>query len=73
MTSQEKSKIIELNNQGLGYSKIAATLNLSLNTVKSYIQRWAIKLVLEMPDLEKAAKQAADELPEIDWDELPRT
>ena len=34
---------------------------------------WAIKLVLEMPDLEKAAKQAADELPEIDWDELPRT
>ena len=22
---------------------------------------------------EKAAKQAADELPEIDWDELPRT
>ena len=34
---------------------------------------WAIKLVLEMPDLEKAAKQAADELLEIDWDELPRT
>ena len=39
MTSQEKNKIIELNNQGLGYSKIAATLNLPLNTVKSYIQR----------------------------------
>ena len=39
MTSQEKSKIIELNNQGLGYSKIAATLNLPINTVKSYIQR----------------------------------
>ena len=34
---------------------------------------WAIKLVLEMPDLEKAAKEAANELPEIDWDELPRT
>ena len=34
---------------------------------------WAIKLVLEMPDLEKAAKQASEQLPEIDWDELPRT
>ena len=35
---------------------------------------WAIRLVLELPDLERAAREAAAELPdEIDWDELPRT
>ena len=36
------------------------------------IPPWAIKLVLETPALEKAAREAAEELPEIDWDELPR-
>lgn len=39
MTSQEKSKIMELSEQGLGYSKIATMLGLSVNTVKSYIHR----------------------------------
>lgn len=35
---------------------------------------WAIRLVLETPALERAAREAAAELPdEIDWDELPRT
>ncbi len=36
------------------------------------IPPWAIRLVLELPDLERAAQETA--LPdEIDWDELPRT
>ena len=35
---------------------------------------WAIRLVLELPDLERAAREAVVDLPdEIDWDELPRT
>ena len=35
---------------------------------------WAIRLVLETPELEKAAREAAQDLPdEIDWEELPRT
>ena len=33
---------------------------------------WAIRLVLDTPALEKAAREAAEELPEVDWDELPR-
>lgn len=39
MTSQEKSKIMELSENGLGYSKIATMLGLPVNTVKSYIRR----------------------------------
>ena len=35
---------------------------------------WAIRLVLEEPDLERAARQAAEAMEdEIDWDELPRS
>lgn len=34
---------------------------------------WAIRLVLDVPGLEKAAGQAAEEYPDmIDWDELPQ-
>lgn len=34
---------------------------------------WAIRLVLELPGLEKAAAQAAEDYPDIiDWDELPQ-
>lgn len=35
---------------------------------------WAIRLVLDVPVLDKAAREAAELLPdEIDWEELPRT
>ena len=35
---------------------------------------WAIRLVLEEPDLERAARQAAEAMDdEIDWEELPRS
>jgi len=39
MTSEEKKEIIKLSNQGLGYTKIAGTLNLSCNTVKTFLRR----------------------------------
>lgn len=39
MNDQIKLKIIELRNAGQGYKKIASTLNISLNSVKSFIRR----------------------------------
>ena len=39
MTSEEKNKIVKLSNQGMGYLKIANTLNLSSNTVKTFLRR----------------------------------
>ena len=34
---------------------------------------WAIRLVLPLPDLGRAVRDAAEEFPdEIDWDELPQ-
>ena len=36
------------------------------------IPPWAIRLVLDLPGLEKAARETAEELPDmIDLDELP--
>ena len=39
MTKEEKNKIEDLRMQGLGYTKIAQNLGLSINTVKSYCRR----------------------------------
>ncbi len=39
MTSEEKTKIVELSRLGMGYSKIATQLNLSPNTVKTFLRR----------------------------------
>ena len=39
MTDNEKRQIFELSAKGLGYSKIAATLQLPTNTVKSFLYR----------------------------------
>lgn len=36
MNSQEKSRIIELRQEGLGYKRIASELNISVNTIKSF-------------------------------------
>ena len=34
---------------------------------------WAIRLVLSVEDLERAARETAEEFPdELDWDELPQ-
>ena len=39
MTSQEKLNINRLRSQGMGYKRIAKTLKLPENTVKSYFKR----------------------------------
>lgn len=39
MTENQKAKIIQLHKAGYGYGKIAKTLDISLNTVKSFCRR----------------------------------
>lgn len=39
MTNEQKEQITALRHQGYGYSKIAQTLSISENTVKSYCRR----------------------------------
>ena len=39
MTSEQKNQIVLMHNQGYGYKKIAACLNVSPNTVKSWLKR----------------------------------
>ena len=39
MNQNQKQNIIQLRSQGLGYTKIANALNLSVNTVKSFCRR----------------------------------
>ena len=39
MTNEQKEQITALRHQGFGYSKIAQTLSISENTVKSYCRR----------------------------------
>lgn len=39
MTHEQKSQIVALRAQGLGYKKVAQMLSLSVNTVKSYCKR----------------------------------
>ncbi len=47
MTNYEIQQILALQRQGLGYRRIAATLNLSPNSVKSYCQRHPLKPVAQ--------------------------
>lgn len=39
MTVEDKNKIIEMRNKGLGYTQISNTLGISKNTIKSFCQR----------------------------------
>ena len=39
MTKEQKQQIQNMRHKGLGYKKIAGTLGISVNTVKSYCQR----------------------------------
>lgn len=39
MTTEQKQRIMEMRDAGMGYSRIATSLSLSVNTVKSFCQR----------------------------------
>lgn len=45
MTNEQRLQIAELRRQGCGYTKIATTLSLSKNTVKSYCRRSELRMV----------------------------
>ena len=49
MTDTERSRIVELQQQGYGYKKISAITGLPLNTVKSFCARHHVQ-IKEMPD-----------------------
>ena len=52
----------------------AAFVLLEEPPISAQMPPWAIRLVLDIPDLDRAAGQAAETLPpEIDWEELPRS
>ena len=55
MTNGEKMLITQQRRQGFGYTEIARKLGMSVNTVKSYCQRNAIKPVGKTTSLEKEA------------------
>ena len=38
MTTEQKQRILEMRNAGMGYSRIATSLSLSVNTVKTFAQ-----------------------------------
>ena len=43
MTNREKVQIVQMRKRGLGYTEIARSLGMSVNTVKSYCQRSGVK------------------------------
>ena len=43
MTQIQRERILELQDAGLGYKKIAAELGISVNTVKSFCRRQRLK------------------------------
>ena len=42
MTDKQKQKIIALRRDGAGYGQIAATIGISINTVKSFCRRHSL-------------------------------
>ena len=54
MTNGEKVQIGQMRKRGLGYTEIALSLGMSVNTVKSYCQRSGVK------PLEKKTAQSGD-------------
>lgn len=46
MTTQEIERIKDLQNKGYGYRKIATETGISINTVKSYIKRHPVNIVV---------------------------
>ena len=67
MTSIEKTLIDQYHRQGMGHTEIAAKLNLSVNTVKSYWKRkkagaGAVESVNTNPPIISALEPATDTL-----------
>ena len=58
MTNEEATRISELRDQGYGYKKIADTLSLSLNTVKSYCRRHEVPKTIPAPTPSTAPAEA---------------
>lgn len=54
MTNGEKVQIVQMRKRGLGYTEIARSLGMSVNTVKSYCQRSGVK------PLEKKTAQSGE-------------
>lgn len=54
MTNGEKVQIVQMRKRGLGYTEIARSLGMSVNTVKSYCRRSGVK------PLEKMTAQSGD-------------
>lgn len=62
MTNEQKTVVESLRSQGLGYKRIAAQTGISVNTVKSYLRKYALAAVEQnapatdsAPELETAA------------------
>ncbi|WP_285023180.1 hypothetical protein [Lactococcus garvieae] len=69
MDTPTKQKIIDLQNEGVGYKRIADQLGVSLNTVKSFCRskgltgnrtNWNAKLVLEAAEVTQIKKSEMD-------------
>ena len=52
MTNEQKELLVEMRTNGLGYVKIADSLNISTNTVKSYCQRHGLGGVKDTAGIE---------------------
>jgi len=57
MTNEQREDIRRMREEGVSYGKIAETLNLSLNTVKSFCKRKGMggKVALEIPQVDDVA------------------
>ena len=60
MTSEQRQQALAMRQTGMGYARIATTLNLSINTVKSFCQRSAREKTLEgqQPDTTSPVKSS---------------
>ena len=53
MTNGEKVQIVQMRKRGLGYTEIARSLGMSVNTVKSYCQRNGLKATVQKEKITK--------------------
>lgn len=56
MTNEQKQKLIAMRRSGSGYGRIAETLGISINTVKSFCRRHSLKAETRSPVCEQCGK-----------------